>query len=698
MEVSLGRALAIQPGAKVKLLTPSGMKRCEVVGLLAARSVGAGQGGFLFAALPEVQDWFGQQGLINRIQLQLALDANLEEVRARLTELLPPGLSVRVPPARSRLAEGTLRPTIQALSFCSALAFVMAAFIILNSFLMSVSERRQLLSTMRALGTTRRQILALLLSEGLLLGTLGTVLGCALGLGAARLLRNVLEQLVWGTLPPLVVTSEPFILAGLLGPGVALLGAYLPARRASLVSPLEGIRGLLPEEKPTAVRGYIAGGLLLGLLAAFLIVGCIWEWLPIGLAPSGGVLAMIAAVLLLPPVLPTLERLVAGLMTPWLRFEARLAHLTVLRYRVRSALTVGVLFVALCTGFAMGNTLINNVQDVQRWSQRTFECDYLLRPYRLETGSETTSDIPPSLEQRVRQVPHVTRVVSFRLVQVQAAGLQANLIVRQFPDPTALQMDLKKGKPAEVYNGLKDGVVLSTMLAQRTKLSIGDTIVVETTAVQRQLPIVGICSDYTLGGLSLFMERAAAKRLLGIDGCNGLLIWVSPTAPPQTREQLQALAEEGGLLLQPFTDFTRMIDEMMNGSTALIWGILVLGFLVAALALANTLSMNVLEQTREIGLMRAGGMTRAQVRRMVLFQALLLALVGLPLGALGGSGLAWLISLCLLPLIGHAVPFDFRFSLLAGCFGVALVIVLLAAWLPALRAARTPAIEAIHTE
>jgi putative ABC transport system permease protein len=221
---------------------------------------------------------------------------------------------------------------------------------------------------------------------------------------------------------------------------------------------------------------------------------------------------------------------------------------------------------------------------------------------------------------------------------------------------------------------------------------------VETGTTQRNLPVVGVCTDYMLGGTSLYLDRAEAKSLLGIEGSDGLLIRLDQPENPKTLERLQTLTNENGLLMQSYSDFMGLIDQMMNGANAMIWGVLILDFLVAGLAIANTLSMNVLEQTRELGLMRAGGMTRSQVQRLVVFQALLMALVGLPLGAAAGLLLAWVISLVLLPLIGHAVPFDLRLPLLAACSATALLIVLAASWLPARRAARTPAIEAIHTE
>jgi putative ABC transport system permease protein len=137
---------------------------------------------------------------------------------------------------------------------------------------------------------------------------------------------------------------------------------------------------------------------------------------------------------------------------------------------------------------------------------------------------------------------------------------------------------------------------------------------------------------------------------------------------------------------------------MVNGIEGALWGVLVLGFIVAAFGVVNTLTMNVLEQTRELGLLRIVAMTRRQVRRTILVQAMLIGLIGLVPGTLAGLGVAYLMYLGTQPTTGHAIDFIFRPGLLVASLAVALVIVIISALIPAERAARLQLGQALHYE
>jgi putative ABC transport system permease protein len=154
------------------------------------------------------------------------------------------------------------------------------------------------------------------------------------------------------------------------------------------------------------------------------------------------------------------------------------------------------------------------------------------------------------------------------------------------------------------------------------------------------------------------------------------------------REDLQKLGEKYGLLIQSFSDIQHEIDLMIAGVDAGLWGMVVLGLLVATFGVANTLTMTVLEQTFELGLLRIVAATRAQVRKMIFAQALIIGVLALVPGAIAGIGVAYLINLATMPVIGHPVEFTLRPSLLAGGVLAGLAVMALAAWPPAERAAR----------
>jgi putative ABC transport system permease protein len=162
--------------------------------------------------------------------------------------------------------------------------------------------------------------------------------------------------------------------------------------------------------------------------------------------------------------------------------------------------------------------------------------------------------------------------------------------------------------------------------------------------------------------------------------------------------RLKPICDQNGLMLHPFADLRRHVDELTAGVIASLWGLLALGLIVGAFGIANTLTMNVLEQTRELALLRVVAMTRRQVRKTILSQAAIIGLIGLLLGIAGGVCGAYVINLASVPLMGYAPAFALHPSLMAVCFGLGLVVILAAAWLPAERAARLNLLIALQYE
>src|SRR5262245_26526075 len=219
-------------GARVKLGTLSGLRQLPVVGLLEARGPALFNGGaFVLMPLTTAQRLFGLPGQVNSVQLVLEEDADPRRVEEEVRGRLPAGLVVQTTGERAALGREGITSIEQALDTLSVVSLVGGAFVILNSFLMNLGRRRQL-AILRALGTTRRQVTRLLLREAVLLGGAGTVLGMGAGVLLAQGLVRMEEQLLGVKLPPLRLSVQPFLLALLLGPGMALAATVVPAWRA----------------------------------------------------------------------------------------------------------------------------------------------------------------------------------------------------------------------------------------------------------------------------------------------------------------------------------------------------------------------------------------------------------------------------------------------------------------------------------
>jgi putative ABC transport system permease protein len=214
----------------------------------------------------------------------------------------------------------------------------------------------------------------------------------------------------------------------------------------------------------------------------------------------------------------------------------------------------------------------------------------------------------------------------------------------------------------------------------------------------RELEVAGITNDYLVGGLSLYMHRETGKALLGITGCDGYVVFAEPGKQRELRDTLQKLCNKHGVLLHTVGQIREIVEEKVRGLNVMLWALVILMFVVAAFGVVNTLTMNVLEQTRELAILRIVAMTRAQTRRTILCQAVIIATVGVLPGVAAGVMVAYLINVLAGPSIGHPVDFGSHPYLLTlaliGGFGLTVG----AALLPARRASNVNVAQALHYE
>jgi putative ABC transport system permease protein len=700
LEVSFARSLDIKLQDDIRLLTPRGLKTIRVVGFLAPRGVaGFAQGAAVFLPLATAQRLFGTRGQVDSIQIVIKRGAKEKDVEGEIANALPAGLKVRPPAGRTQLAEDTLGRTEQALEVAGAVSLVLAAFIIINTFLMNISERRKQLATLRAIGATRRQIVRLLMGEGLVLGSVGTGLGILAGFGGAYLLTRAMERLLAAPLPAVVITWQPPLLGAVLGMIVSLASTYLPAYRASKISPLEGLRSISKFEVEPAPLWVTLLGIALLAAGGGLMAASVQNVVDPSNMVLAGVICLFGCVLLLPVSLRPAAAVLGAVLGLILPIEAQLAKRQVLRRRIRTALTAAVLFGAISAGIGIGLTILANVRDVKTWAKRTIIGDYFVRAMMPDMATGTSADVPETLRQEIQDVPGVNYVASVRLVRGEAAGQPVLIIAKEFLPGERLPLDLRTGDPDAIRKRLtKDEVVIGMMLAQKSDLTAGDEIEIDTPQGKRSLRIAGVANEYAAGGMTVFMERATAERVLGIEGVTAYIIKGEPSMLSSVEAALRTICDRDGLLLQSQAATHRFIDTMINGAVGGLWVLLALCFLVASFGIVNTLTMNVLEQTRELALLRAVAMTRRQMRRMIICQAAIIGLIGLVPGAAAGAIWAYLINTGTLPMIGHPINFDVNPPMLALTFLSALAMVLIAALLPAIRASRLNVINALKQE
>ncbi len=690
LNAGLARNVGLNVGDRIQLLTRSGMQRARVVGLYKSGTTAfSGQGANVLLHLRTAQAWFKAPRRLDSIQIVLKPDANEADVRAALAKRLPLGAPLRTPAARSATAQETALATEQALQMARAFAVLVAVFVITNTFLISVTQRRRQFGIMRAIGATRRQIAGLVYRQALMLGLVGTILGALLGVVAANFLNQAMSSLYETELPRIEVTLAPFAWALLFGMGISLVGAALPSYKAAHLSPLDAMRDVLAEEIEGVSHWLTWGGVSTVLIAGGVMVASIAGFLAPEHAVWSGVLLLVGLVLLLPLALEPLSRGVAALAPAGMKVESRLASRHLLIHRSRTTLTVGVIFIAASSAIGLTSTVIDNIDDVKQWYRTTIIADFFVRASAPDMATGLSADLPDDLGEKLRSMPGVVNIDAIRLVSAESAGQKVILVVRGFEDRDLAGFDIASGDPDAVRERLKQGeVVLGSVFAQRAGLKVGDEAPLTAGAAEKRFRVAAVANDYQAGGLTMYMDRDVAQRELGIGGVDAYAVKADKTQLPQVRQALEKLGEEDGLLIQSFSDIQREIDLMIASIDAGLWGMVVLGLAVATFGVANTLTMTVLEQTFELGLLRIVAATRAQIRKMIVAQALIMGVLALVPGMIAGIGVAYLIHLATMPVIGHPVEFTLRPGLIAGGLFGGLAVVLIAAWTPAERAAR----------
>jgi len=710
LEVGFAEGAGIHVGDQVKFLSakvrhPGHMGTITIVGLLAPRGPAAfNKGGAMFLPLHFAQRYLGDRGKINAIDIVLADTADENVVGQQIHEILPSGLEVHPPASATQLAKGTMTEVEWGLSFASVFASVLAFIIIANTFLMKVSERRPQIAILRAVGATGRQVVGMMFREALLLGIAGTLLGCVMGLAGGYLLMVAVTQLYVDAPPPVILSPLPFALALVFGPVLSLAAAALPTWATTRVTPLEAMRPVVAQEGSGGApacgsRWLPISGIALLIVVAGLLVSSVHGWLPSWLSIELGALAVALVVLVIPVLVRPLVAFTGWLLRPLGIPEIRLAQRQVVRRPVRSALTIGVVYVATAIGIGLGSIISTTVGDVRSWYRQTLQGDFFLRAEFPNNNSGESEVVPDALEEEVRQIPGVTSVDTVRFFNTEVGDRKIVIVSREFPDPEP-PIALYRADPHEVHRRLLQGeVVIGTKLAQELSVKPGDEIEVDTTQQGRQkLRVAALAIDYMVGGEIMYIHRAKAEKLFDVQGVNTVMATVRPDSFSAVHDSLAQIARRDQLMLHSFADLSRMLDRMMGGVIGGLWAILALGYVVAAFGIANTLTMNVLEQTRELALLRVVAMTRRQVRRLVLSQALIIGLIGLGLGIIDGISTAYAIGLSMMPLLGYPVAFLLHPWLLGGCVAFGLAIVLFAALGPAGRATRLDLRLALQNE
>lgn len=688
----------LQVGTIFPLVTAGGLKLYTVVGLLANTPNGAAPE--VMVSLEDAQAAFNQPGLINTVEVALKPGADRDAARTAILNAVGSGYQLNTTGSASG-AFATAQAGFAIFDVFGLLALFLGAFLIFNTFRTIIVERRRDLGMLRAIGATRQQITSMILIESLVQGVLGTLIGLVAGYllssGMAAIMGKIASQFFKGTL----ILTPTISLTALIGPvvlglGTVLLAGYLPARAASHTSPLEALRPSTVESVKRTARWSLIGGIVFMLLGVVMLASGARG------AAGGAVMFLVGIMLMAPGLVIPASRLFGPFLTLLYAREGDLARGNLARQPGRAAITGGTLMIGLATLILMA-ALVDGVAGMfTSISDRTFTNDIILVPqsigiYNSVIGADS------SLADRLKALPDVQTVGTLRYAAATSMGQGIQVMgIDPVAYPQVSTLTFMEGNPEEALAALGTGrsAIMTSIGLSTLGLKVGDDMVVQTAEGDQTYHIVGAANDLFSVKLTLMFisqDNLAADFHKTEDIM--LMLNLKPGADKNTAlAQVEDISKDYPQFTAHLTGEYR--DFMVQTTNSVLWLFYFVALLIlipAALGLLNTLTINVLERTREIGVVRAVGGSRSQVRRMVTAEALLLGIFGSALGVLAGVAMSYGF-ISAFGAIGWTMPYVFPVLGIIAAIVVGVLLALFASLLPARSAAKLDIIRALQYE
>ncbi|MEU6583190.1 FtsX-like permease family protein [Nocardia sp. NPDC046763] len=570
-----------------------------------------------------------------------------------------------------------------------SIALLVGTFIIYNTFSMLVAQRLRELALLRAVGASRGQISRSVVGESLIVGLLGSALGLAAGVGLAFGLSGLLNAFKLG-LPTGTMSLEPRTVLVALGVGtvVTVLSAYAPARRAAKVPPVEAMRSESNSAGESLRLRTIIGAVLAVAGAVLVVLGARGTGGSAATVVGIGAAALILAVLFASPALSRPVVTGLGVLVRPFGPVGRMARNNAIRNPRRTAATAFALTLGLMLVSAIGMLGSSAKASVSDLVDKGVKADYILAgPPGGIIG------VPLAATATVEQVPQVKDVVAFHGVALRVDGKQVLGTAPEGPMAKVLNYTMEQGTD-QIGD---DDIMVSETYASDHDWKLGESVEISSMDYKKfKVTVAGIYKDTQLLQ-NMVTPMALYQKTVPVSYQSSFLVLVAaqPGADlPAMRKNLEKATEQYVIVqVQDRNDFKGAEGKQIDTLLAILYGLLALAVVIAILGIVNTLALSVVERRREIGMLRAVGMQRAQVRRSIYLESMLIAVFGAVVGVILGLalGVGFLKTLADLGIATIAVPWT-QIVLMLLASGV--VGVLAALW-PAVRAARTPPLAAI---
>ena len=712
-EIAVSHDLAkdhgIEVGDRVGLETSHGTKQVTVVGLVDFGGSGSAAGyGFTMATPGDIQRWYDQEGQVGQISVAARPGVSPEALVSAIRSIVPASVKVQTGQQNADEQAKQISSSINSflgpalLAFAGA-ALLVGAFIIFNTFSISVAERTREFASLRTLGATRGQVLRSVAVEALTIGVLASVAGLFGGVLFAKAIGALFKAAGAG-IPTenLILATRTVIVALAVGIGITMVAAIGPAVRATRIPPAlaleEGAR--LAPSRASRFAPYIAAVVTLGGLA--LLVYGLFGSGPAAdklLGMGGGAVLLFIGLALVAKYI--VRPIAAAIGLPLERLSSvvgQLARENAQRNPARTALTAAALMVGLGLVVFVAVFTAGLKASIDGAINRLVTAQIIVRA---ESGG--FQPIPRRVQAIASQVPGVATTSGILYDQVEVNGQRSNLLYDDLGgvEPSRLSAGYKfdwiHGSDATLSRLNGDNVVIEEQFAKAHHVGIGDSFkVVTPSGGTATLTAIGEYRDPTI----LQGMLANRRTLEGISEARDpfiILVSTRPGADPAVvQSQMEAALQRFPVAkVNSQQGFKDQVSKQTDQIVYLLYALLAMSVVISLFGIANSLFLSIHERTREFGLLRAIGATRRQVRRMVRYESAITAAIGGVLGIAVGILFGALITASLNEL---GLVFRIPVGQLVIFFVLAVIVGIIGAVLPARRGARIDVMQAVHYE
>ena len=690
-------------GDRVTVLAGATPASFTIVGIAEFANVGA-PGGATFALFEfrTAQKLLDSRGEVDLINVVIENNFDINDVKTEITNLDSENLNVINAQEAAAEQADSIKQGLDffntILNVFAGIAIFVGAFIIQNTFRILLLQRTKELSLLRALGTSKRQIYRLVISESLFMSVIGSGLGIALGIGLAVAVKEGLQYFEFG-LPdgPLVLTTEAAITGLIIGITVTILSSLLPARKASQVSPMEAIRDSVstPRRKSLFIR--LVFGSLISVAGFGMLFGVLYDFLDLPTLSSlqqvgfGAGVIFIGISVITPSITKPFVFLFDKAYNLVFGILGKLATENSKRTPRRTASTASALMIGL-TLISLANVITTSFKA----QAESLISEVILADYQVSASNVFVSPgIPTGLSEELLELDEVTKLSRTRATVV---GYNQRPLILGAVDETVFDLvktDDISGNRKDFLK--KDAIGILKQTAEREELFVGDEVVLTIPEEGEKTFTVTYIFDWTTQPPAEFFVLLENNTFFADESLDTELYFNVNKKTPELEEKINAIVDEyPGVEVR---DEDGLVEEANNQIQLLlnvIYGFLSISIFVALFGITNTLSLSVYERTREIGLMRAIGTYRKQIRRMIFIESSIISIFGAALGTGLGIFFAWSLIQTLADegFTVFAVSIQQTFLWI----GIAIIAGVIAAILPAIRAARQNILEAISYE